>query len=115
PIPTAPQQQRRLFGVGALTAVAPVALDAQFLAPAEQPGPPRIRAVLAGECLAAGRAAPPVPRAAAGELPQRLEKRGAALDNVHGHCHLGRFSTSYGGSCPPSPPAAHQHALGTES
>src|SRR5262249_57307287 len=85
PIPTAPQQQRRLFGVGAPTAVAPVALDAQLLAPAEQPGPPRIRAVLAGDRVATGRPAPPAPPAPAAEVPQQLEKPAAPLGNVHGH------------------------------
>src|SRR5215211_1686838 len=71
--------------------------------------------MLAGERVPTRRTAPPVPRTAAGEVPQRLEKRGAALDNVHGHCHLGRVSTSYGGSGPPTPPSRHQHGLGTES
>src|SRR5215217_2318668 len=71
--------------------------------------------MLAGERVPTRRTAPPVPRTAAGEVPQGLEKRFAALDNVHGPCHLGRFSTSYGGSGPLPPPSPHQHGLGTES
>jgi hypothetical protein len=101
-VPTAPHQQRRLLRIRAPTRMAPVALDPHRLPPQEGPRMPPVAAPLARPALATLRTAAPLPRAPRREFPQPLEEGLAPLDNVHGHCHPGRFSTSYGGSCPPS-------------
>ena len=57
----------------------------------------------------------PIPGPPGRQLAQPLEEHLAPFNNVHGHCHHGRFSTFYGGRCPLPPPGPHQHDLGTES
>src|SRR5258708_36335191 len=82
-VPAAPHEQGRLFAIGLPTERAPMPLHDDGLAPAQKPRMTRIGAPLLGEGLPTGRAAPPVPRCAPREIPQRLEKATSPFYDIH--------------------------------
>ena len=114
-VPTAPHQQRRLFRVRPPARRTPVALHPHPPPSGQEPRVPRVAAPAAGPPRAAMGTLTPIPGPPGRQLAQPLEEHLAPFNNVHGHCHHGRFSTFYGGRCPLPPPGPHQHDLGTES